>query len=278
MRDNGDQIVWPVDGAQKLFILRGVMLKSVARIALVFSALTVLAQSQTDPLTQDAPAVANRPADPVPTSGEYVMIVGGVSLKAWEKYKAEPHDNWWANFIRAGRIRTSQIRAVAPDLPVTWLVYKPSYVARSKQDGRNLIPFIDSVSQAFNFNLVYFDKASQVIDYLNNGSAERPRSQTKICGFEYFGHSNKACLMFDYSNNLDSGSKCWLHEKELTQIKRGIFTRDFFCKNWGCYGGELFVRSWYKATGTRMWGAVGKTQYMTDELPTLVKVGGRWVR
>jgi hypothetical protein len=61
------------------------MLKSVARIALVFSALTVLAQSQTDPLTQDAPALANRPADPVPTSGEYVMIVGGVSLKAWEK-------------------------------------------------------------------------------------------------------------------------------------------------------------------------------------------------
>jgi hypothetical protein len=254
------------------------MLKSAVRIATVISTLSMLAAAQTDPLTQEAPSLANRPADPIPTSGEYVMIVGGVSLKEWEKYKENPHDNWWANFIRAGRIRTQQVRAAAPNLPLTWLVYKPSYVARSKQDGRDLIPFIDSVASAFNFKLVYFDKTSQVIDYFNNGPADHPRSQTKICGFEFFGHSNKACLMFDYSNNLDSGSKCWLHEKDLTQFKRGIFTRDFFCKNWGCYGGELFVKSWYKATGTRMWGAVGKTQYMTDELPTLVKVGGRWVR
>jgi hypothetical protein len=254
------------------------LLKSVARIASIVSALSLLAAAAEDPLTQDAPSMSNRPADPIPTSGEYIMIIGGVSLKAWEKYKAEPHDNWWANFIRAGRIRTQQIRAVAPDMPITWLVYKPSYVARSKQDGRDLIPFIDSVAPAFNFKLIYFDKTSQVIDYFNNGPADRPRSQTKICGFEFFGHSNKACLMFDYSNNLDSGSKCWLHEKELGQFKRGIFTRDFFCKNWGCYGGEMFVKSWYKATGTRMWGAIGKTQYMTHELPVLSKVGARWVR
>jgi hypothetical protein len=40
-------------------------------------------------------------------------------------------------------------------------------------------------------------------------------------------------------------------------------------KSWGCYCGELFRPSWYKATGTRMWGAIGKTQYMTEELPVL---------
>jgi len=230
-----------------------------------------------DPLTQ-TPNFGGRPADPVPTSGEYVIVIGGVSLMQWEKYKANPHDNWWANFVRAGRIRTQQIRAVSADVPITWFVYRPSYAARSKVDGRDLFPFIDSVGQTFNFKVVYFDKSAQIIDYLNNGTAARPRSQVKVCGFEYFGHSNKACWMFDYSNNLDSGSKCWLHEKEIAQIKRGAFTRDAFIKSWGCYSGELFVKSWNKATGTRMWGAIGKTQYNTDELPTLVKEGARWVR
>jgi len=57
--------------------------------------------------------------------------------------------------------------------------------------------------------------------------------------------------MFDYSNNLDSGSKCWLHEKELGQIHRGLFTRDALIKSWSCYSGELFVKSWYQATGSR---------------------------
>src|ERR1043165_3495907 len=110
-----------------------------------------------DPLTQVAPEMANRPADPVPTSGEYVIVIGGVSLKMWEKYKAQPHDNWWANFIRAGRIRTQQVQAVAPTLPFTWFVYKPSYIARSTVEGHNLIPFIDSVGEAFGVKIRYFD-------------------------------------------------------------------------------------------------------------------------
>jgi hypothetical protein len=33
---------------------------------------------------------------------------------------------------------------------------------------------------------------------------------------------------------------------------------------------------WYKATGAKMIGAVGKTQYMTNELPVLVLATGRW--
>ena len=226
-----------------------------------------------DPLTNSQ--ISARPADPIPRSGEYIIIIGGVSLMAWEKFKAEPHDNWWANFVRAGRIRTQQIRAVAPDLPVTWFVYKPSYIARSKPEGRDLIPFINSVGDTFNCKIIYFDKTSEVLDYINRAPH---RASQKICGFEFFGHSNKACWMFDYSNNLDSGSKCWLHEKELAQINRGVFTRDAFIKSWGCHSGEMFIKSWHKATGTRMWGAIGKTQFMTDELPTLSKAGARWVR
>jgi hypothetical protein len=136
-----------------------------------------------------------------------------------------------------------------------------AYVARSKQEGRDVLPFIESVGQTYNAKIVYFSRTSELIDYMNNGPAGRPRSQFRIASWEFFGHSNKACLMFDYSNNLDSGSKCWLHEKELAQIQRGVFTRNAFVKSWGCYCGELFVKSWYKATGTRMWGAIGKTQY-----------------
>jgi len=242
-------------------------------IAVLFFASTLTVRAEDDPVTRSASTlVPNQRVDPVPTGGEYIVIVGGVSLMEWEKFKAQPHDNWWANFIRAARIRTEQIRAAAPNVPLTWLVYRPGYVARSKQEKRDLLPFIRSVGDAFHCTIKFFDTTPELIAYLND------RSTQKICGLEFFGHSNKACWMFDYSNNLDSGSKCWLHEKELGQIHRGIFTRDALIKSWSCYSGELFVKSWYQATGTRMWGAIGKTQYMTDELPAFATSSGRWVR
>jgi hypothetical protein len=34
---------------------------------------------------------------------------------------------------------------------------------------------------------------------------------------------------------------------------------------------------WHRATGTRMIGAVGKTQYMMEELPVLVSQNDKWV-
>ena len=71
-----------------------------------------------------------RAAEPVPpaSSGEFIIISGGVSLWMWEKWKANPHDNWWMNFIRAARIRIQEIQAAQPDAQITWLVYRPSYV------------------------------------------------------------------------------------------------------------------------------------------------------
>src|SRR5213076_388232 len=71
----------------------------------------------------------------------------------------------------------------------------------------------------FNLRLVYFNKGGDVIDYLNNG---QPRTSLKVAAFEYFGHSNKACFMFDYSNVIDSSAKAWLHETELSKIDRRI--------------------------------------------------------
>jgi hypothetical protein len=219
------------------------------------------------PMTRAAGPV--EPREP----GEYVVVSGGVSLWIWEKWKAQPHDNWWANFVRAGRIRIEQIKAANPDAQITWLVFRPAYVVRGRQDSRDYLSLITSVRDAFGVKLMWFDRTSQVINYLNQG---QPRDRVKICNLEWFLHSNKACFMFDYSSTIDSASKVWLHEKELGQIRRGIFTRDALVRSWGCHTGESMSAKWRAATGVPMWGLIGKSQYMTEELP--VAVSGRWTR
>lgn len=208
-------------------------------------------------------------------AGEYVIVIGGPSLRQWEKYKARPHDHWWANFVRAGRIRTEQLRAeLGPNALITWLVYGQGYRDRAKQENQDLIGHINSVRDKYHLNLIYFQNGSEVINYLNAG---QPRKSIKVAGFEFFGHSNKACFMFDYSNILDSASKSWLHESELTKIDRRVFARGAFIRSWGCHTGESMSKKWRAATGTGMWGAIGKTQYMMHELPLLSSQNGKWV-
>src|SRR6266496_3496156 len=203
-------------------------------------------------------ALASQGAAP-PTSGEYIILIGGPSMYQWEKYKAVPHDHWWANFVRAARLRTEQLRAeLGPDAKITWLIYRQGYEDRDK----------------LNLHLVWFGPGHEVIDYLNHG---QPRDQLKVIGFEYFGHSNRACFMFDYSNNIDSACKSWLHDSELTKISRRVFAHHAYVKSWGCHTGEEMSKKWYAATGTRMIGAIGKTQFMMEELPILISEDGRWV-
>src|SRR5678816_3796487 len=133
---------------------------------------------------------------------EYILLIGGPSLHVWEQYKGPiAHDHWWANFVRSGRIRTEQLRAqLGPDALITWLVYKPGYVDRGRQEKQDLIAHINSVRDKFHLNLVYFDRGGAVIDYLNNG---RPRDQVKISGLEFFGHSNN-CLLYTSPSPRDS--------------------------------------------------------------------------
>ena len=110
-----------------------------------------------------------------PPSGEYIILVGGPSMYQWEKYKTYPHDHWWANFVRAARIRTEQLRTeLGPDAKITWLVYRQGYEDRAKQEHQDLISLIGSVRDKFNINLVWFGPGSAVINYLNNGE---PRDQ-----------------------------------------------------------------------------------------------------
>jgi hypothetical protein len=207
--------------------------------------------------------------------GEYIVVVGGPSLHEWEKYKAEPHDHWWANFVHSARIRTEQLRTqLGPDAMITWLVYGQGYKERSKQENQDLIANINSVRDKYHLNLIYFHGGGEVINYLNLG---QPRDRLKISGFEYFGHSNRACFMFDYSNVLDSASKSWLHESDLTKIQRRDFARGAYVKSWGCHTGESMSKKWRAATGTPMWGAIGRTDFSTGELPALSSPGGKWV-
>jgi hypothetical protein len=218
---------------------------------------------------------ANAMAQTKIPAGEYIIVVGGPSLHEWEKYKAQPHDHWWANFVHSARVRTEQLRAeLGPDRMITWLVYGQGYKDRSVQEKQDLIANINSVRDRYHLNLIYFRNGSEVINYINNGPQ---RHELKIAGFEFFGHSNKACFMFDYSNVLDSASKSWLHETELVKLDRRAFARGAFVKSWGCHTGESMSKKWKDATGIPMWGAIGKTDFSTGQLPALSTPGGHWV-
>jgi hypothetical protein len=216
-----------------------------------------------------------RPVSAAAPPTEWIILVGGPSLHQWEQYKSQPHDHWWANFIHAARLRTEQLRAqLGPDAMITWLVYKQGYVDRAEQEHQDLLGYIGSVRDKYHLNLVYFRNGTDVIEYLNTGQR---RDRLKVAGFEFFGHSNKACFMFDYSSNVDSASKSWLQESELYMIDRHIFARAPYIKSWGCHTGEQMSAKWYSATGTHMIGAVGKTQFMMEELPILTSANGKWV-
>jgi hypothetical protein len=208
--------------------------------------------------------------------GEHIVVSGGVSLYQWEKYKAEPHDLWWLNFIRAARLKIQELRERhGPDAPITWFVYETGYRRRAAQEGKDLMSDITSVRDAFKVKLVLFSRTSELVNYLN---AIPSRSSAKIDSFDFFGHSNRACFMFDYSNEIDSASKVFLHEDDLGQIRRGLFARNAEVKSWGCHTGESMSKKWKAATGVPMTGAIGKTRYQTETLPIISTVGGRWVR
>ena len=215
-------------------------------------------------------------AQSVSPNQEYIIIAGGPALMMWEKYKSQPHDLWWMNFIRASRIRIQQLLADGvPASQITWFVYVDGYKTRSKQEGQDLLANIKSVEDVYGVRLKYFRKTKEIIDHLNAG---KPRDVVKIHNFEYFGHSNKACWMFDYSNEIDSASKVWLHQNDFERITPGIFAKDAFVKSWGCHSGEEMSKKFRSQFGVKMWGAVGRTQYRTHELPTLAAENGRWVQ
>lgn len=205
---------------------------------------------------------------------EYVIVSGGPALRKWEDLRAPgtQHDRWWGNFIRPARVRIEQIQKQEPGAMITWLVYRNAFVTRSSEDNRALTPLVESVRDKYGVRLMWFDSGTQLINYINEG---QPRSRVKICNFEYYGHSNKYCFMFDYSNAIYGVSKSWLHEKDLSRIRASSFTRDAFCKSWGCHTAESMSQAWRSKIGIPLIGAHGKTDF-SDPLNVTLSPGGRW--
>ena len=191
---------------------------------------------------------------------EYMIVSGGPALRKWEDLRraGEQHDRFWGNFVRTARARIEELQKQQPGINITWLVYQDSYVRRSEEDKRSITALVESVRDKFKVKLVWFHTGDDVINYINSGSN---RYRTKVSGFEFFGHSNKFCFMFDYSSDIYGVSSSWLHQRDLKRIHSSAFAPKAYCQSWGCHTGEAMSAEWKKATGLWMIGAVGKTDY-----------------
>jgi hypothetical protein len=205
---------------------------------------------------------------------EDIVLTGGCALRFMEHGKgAVSHDVYWFNFVDASVIRLQQLKQQNPGDILTWLVYKPAYARRSAEMGVNLLAQLQQKANAVGARLVYFSTKEELIAYLDRGF---DRSKVKIADFDYIGHSNKACFLFDYSNEIDTMSIAWLHVKDLRLIDSHIFARDAYCKSWGCHCGEMYSKWWKYRFHVAMIGAIGKTDFAHGGLPELSDSDCKW--
>ena len=208
--------------------------------------------------------------------GEYIVLTGGPALRFMEHGKAATHDVYWFNFVDGSVVRLQQLKAQAPPgTYITWLIYRPAYRARSQELGMNLLAQLAQKAHDLGVRLVYFDNQDQLIAYLNRGL---DRDKIKITDFDYIGHSNKACFLFDYSNTIDTMSIAYLHVKDLGKIDADDFARNATCKSWGCHSGEMYSQWWKKHFDVAMTGAIGKTDFEHGGLPVLSNADGKWTQ
>jgi hypothetical protein len=216
----------------------------------------------------------------------YVICSGGPALRRWEEYRVpgDRHDKYWGNFITSARIRMQQLRGeYGPQLPIEWLIFRPGYVTRQAEDSRSHtvqyvcdVNLIHQAAAKVNARIVWFDSTREFCSFLN-----AHRGGNRMSGFEYYGHSNKFCFLFEYSNEVLGCSSVYLHQKHLGRmLSRGIFTKDAHVQSYGCHTGESMSAAWDDATGHPMIGAIGKTDFSAikdnKSLPALS--GGRWAQ
>lgn len=206
---------------------------------------------------------------------EHVILCGGPSLRKWEDLRvpAERHDRWWANFIRASTLRMVEIRrAYGPDAQLVWIVYRPGYVLRGREDGKPYTAWIQEQADKRNCKLIWVDTGPQAIAALNSRPARSVRT------FDFFGHSNRHCFMLDYGSAIMAVCQAWIHEKDLPKIKRSIFAENAICQSYGCHTGESMSAVWNRHLPARLIGAKGKTDYVVVGQGQLPTVSGSWVR
>lgn len=205
-----------------------------------------------------------------------VVLSGGVALKSWEKLRGpNAHDNWWANFIRGATVRIDQLQKKNPSANIVWIVYRPAYVNRGREDGQNYIPMIKEQAAKRKVKLVFVDTADQAYAAINKAG----RGRDKITSFYYFGHSNAFAFMLDYSSEVIGVSKHWMHEKDLaTKLQRTAFAPDADCWSYGCYTGRSMTRVWRQSVGVPLWGNMESTQYQPVGWGDLPRGNGSWVK
>lgn len=206
---------------------------------------------------------------------DHVVLCGGPSLKRWEQYRVpeDQHDRWWANFIRGGTMRMDEIRKVyGHAAPIVWIVYRPAYELRGREDGQNYISMIQQQASKRGASLIWIQSGQDLIRTLNS------RSRGSIQTFDYFGHSNKHCFCLDYGTEIIATCTQWLHESDLGKIRSSVFDRNAYCKSWGCHSGESMSGQWKSQLGVALEGARGKTDYRTLAEGKFPAVSGGWMR
>lgn len=207
--------------------------------------------------------------------GEHVIVCGGPTLRKWENYRVsdDQHDRWWANFVRASTLRMAEIRlAYGKDAALVWLVYRPGYETRGREDGKPYTAWIAEQAAKRNATLIWFTSTSEYISKINS----RPPHSVET--YDYFGHSNKYAFMFDYSNEIMGACVSVLHEHDLPRLRSNIFTKGSYCKSWGCHTGSSMSAVWKRHLGLPLEGAKGKTVY-TEVGQGKMPIGfGGWTR
>ncbi len=197
-----------------------------------------------------------------------VVLSGGVALKSWEHLRGPvAHDKWWASFVRAATVHMDKQLKKRPDADFVWIVFRPAYITRGREDGKDYMAMIREQAKKRRVRLVFVDTADQAYKAINAAGRRSP-----ITSFYYFGHSNANAFMLDYSNDIIGSSKQFMHEDELAQkLDRCVFAPNAVCYSYGCYTGLSMTNLWKKAMGIPLWGNTESTRYQPvgwGELPT----------
>ncbi len=209
------------------------------------------------------------------SASQHIILCGGPASLRWEKLrvKKDQHDKWWANFEYASILRAEEIRrAYDKSAKITWIIYKPGYVLRGREDKKPYTQWIRENAAKRNIKLVWVNSGPAAIRAMNNHPAG------SVTTFDYFGHSNRYCFMLDYGSDVMAVSQAWIHEKELGKIRRSIFHRNCISQSYGCHTGESMSAYWRKTLGHTLIGARGKTDYVSLNKGRLPHVNGTWVR
>ncbi|MDO5472042.1 MAG: hypothetical protein Q4F35_01785 [Akkermansia sp.] len=205
-----------------------------------------------------------------------VILCGGVALKSWEHFRGESaHDNWWANFVRASTVQMDMTRRKFPDKKIVWIVFRPSYETRGREDGKDYVDMIRQQAAKRNVQLVFTDTGDRTFEAINAAG----RGSDKITSFYYFGHSNAHAFMLEYSNDMIGASTQWMHENDIaTKLQKTSFAPNARCRSFGCYTGNSMSATWAKAMGFPLWGNTEATRYHPVSNGCLPMGNGRWVK